>query len=157
MGLIKFKVGDIQRKRALRTEDVLVPEWAPEELSAEDAQRYAVTVRAMTGRERDAFESSMIQGEGKKRKPDTVNLRARLVARCIVAEPGEVPPNEVQLGEMDGAGLDRVFTVCQRLAGLSVADVEELEKNSAPGPNGSSPSISASPSDSHTPTNSSTT
>lgn len=46
----------------LQTEDVEVPEWGG-----------AVRVRSFTGRERDAFEASMVRGEGKDRKVDLTN------------------------------------------------------------------------------------
>jgi hypothetical protein len=150
----KFRIGDFPKVKALRTEDVPVPEWATEDMTAEEVAGLCVTVRAMTGKQRDAFEASLVSGEGKKRKADLVNVRAKLVAMCLVNEPGDAPLTEFQLGALDAAGLDRVFVVCQRLAGLTPEDVEELEKNSSPGLNGSLPSISASPSDLAIPTNS---
>ncbi len=51
----------------LQTEDIEVPEWGG-----------AVRVRSFTGRERDAFESSMVRGDGRDRKVDLTNMRARL-------------------------------------------------------------------------------
>ena len=65
----------------LQTEDVEVPEWGG-----------AVRVRSFTGRERDAFEASMVRGEGKDRKVDLTNMRARLASvggHCTVdSAPG---------------------------------------------------------------------
>lgn len=150
----RFKMADFPLVRPLATEDVAVPEWAADGASAAEAADLFVTVRALSGKQRDAFEASLVQGEGKKRKADLVNVRAKLCALCIVPDPGDAAWTEFQLGTLDAAALDRVFTVAQRLAGLSAADVEELEKNSSPGLNGSLPSTSVSPSESATLTNS---
>ena len=62
----------------LQTEDVEVPEWGG-----------AVRVRSLTGRERDAFEASMIRGEGRDRKVDLTNMRARLVGLTVIAQQAE--------------------------------------------------------------------
>jgi len=106
----------------MQTEIVPVPEWGGE-----------VIVKALTGRERDAFEAS-IAGErsGKRVKLDLENLRARFVAACVVDEKGQplFYPSDVKLlGEKSAAALQRVFAVGQRLSGLSDDDVEELAKN----------------------------
>ena len=62
----------------LQTEDVEVPEWGG-----------SVRVRSFTGRERDAFEASMVRGEGKARKVDLTNMRARLVGLTVIDEGGQ--------------------------------------------------------------------
>ena len=126
----------------LQTEDVEVPEWGG-----------AVRVRSFTGRERDAFEASMVRGEGRDRKVDLTNMRARLVGLTVIDETGQrlFTDDEVDLlGAKSGAALDRVFAVAQKLNGLSGADVEELSKNSSGVPSAVSTSASALPSGSHT-------
>ena len=126
----------------LKTEDVEVPEWGG-----------TVRVRSFTGRERDAFEASMVRGDGKDRKVDLTNMRARLVGLTVIDEAGQrlFTDEEVDLlGSKSGAALDRVFAVAQKLNGLSGADVEELSKNSSGVP--SAVSISASPLPLDTPT-----
>ena len=126
----------------LQTEDVEVPEWGG-----------AVRVRSFTGRERDAFESSMVRGEGRNRKVDLTNMRARLVGLTVIDETGQrlFTDEEVDLlGAKSGAALDRVFAIAQKLNGLSGADVEELSKNSNGVPSAVSISDSALPSDSTT-------
>ena len=131
----------------LQTEDVEVPEWGG-----------AVRVRSFTGRERDAFEASMVRGEGRDRKVDLTNMRARLVGLTVIDETGQrlFTDDEVDLlGAKSGAALDRVFSVAQKLNGLSGADVEELAKNSSGVPSAVSTSASALPSGSPTLTNSS--
>jgi len=131
----------------LQTEDVEVPEWGG-----------AVRVRSFTGRERDAFESSMVRGDGRDRKVDLTNMRARLVGLTVIDESGQrlFTDEEVDLlGAKSGAALDRVFAIAQKLNGLSGADVEELSKNSSGVPSAVSTSASALPSGSPTLTTSS--
>ena len=130
----------------LKTEDVEVPEWGG-----------TVRVRAFSGRERDAFEASLVRGDGKDRKVDLTNMRARLVALTVVDDSGQkvFTQDDVDLlGAKSGAALDRVFSVAQKLNGLSGADVEELTKNSSGAPSADSISASPSLSDSPTPTTS---
>ena len=130
----------------LKTEDVDVPEWGG-----------TVRVCAFSGRERDAFEASLVRGDGKDRKVDLTNMRARLVALTVVDDSGQkvFTQDDVDLlGAKSGAALDRVFSVAQKLNGLSGADVEELTKNSSGAPSADSISASPSLSDSPTPTTS---
>lgn len=123
----------------LRTEDVSVPEWGG-----------TVRARTLTGAERDAFESSMTVMVKGERQPNVRNLRARLVAACLVDEGGArlFDDGEVaSLGGKSAAALDRVFSICQRLNGFTAADVEDMEKNSASDqsaePGSDSPAVSA--------------
>jgi ribosomal protein L12E/L44/L45/RPP1/RPP2 len=132
----------------LKTEDVEVPEWGG-----------TVRVRSFTGRERDAFEASMVQGDGKDRRVDLTNMRARLVGLTVIDEAGQriFTDEEIDLlGAKAGAALDRVFAVAQKLNGLSGEDVEELTKNSSGAPSAVSTSDSPLPSATATLTTSST-
>ena len=131
----------------LQTEDVEVPEWGG-----------AVRVRSFTGRERDAFEASMVRGDGRDRRVDLTNMRARLVGLTVIDESGQRLFTDEEadlLGAKSGAALDRVFALAQKLNGLSGSDVEELTKNSSGVPSAASTSASALPSGSPTLTNSS--
>ena len=119
----------------LQTEDVEVPEWGG-----------AVRVRSFTGRERDAFEASMVRGDGRDRRVDLTNMRARLVGLTVIDESGQRLFTDEEadlLGAKSGAALDRVFAIAQKLNGLSGADVEELSKNSNGVPSAVSTSASA--------------
>lgn len=107
---------DIQR------EEVDVPEWGG-----------VVLVRGLNGKQRDALESSMIEGKGKNANVNLVNLRAKLVARSIVDEDdtrifddADIPA----LAEKSAVALNRVYEVAQRLSGITKDDVDELTKNS---------------------------
>lgn len=116
----------------LSFEDVEVPEWGG-----------SVRVRALSGHDRDEFEASMATMRGKKLVPDTENIRAKLVARCLIDEQGDpmFSQRDVwELGKKSAAALDRIFEVASRLSGLDADDIEELEGNSAGDQNGGSTS-----------------
>jgi hypothetical protein len=111
---------------ALKTEDVPVPEWGG-----------SVLVRELRGRERDEWEASLAVQRGNQMVPDVANMRAKLVARCVVGEDHEPlfsQQDVAALGELSAAALDRVFEVASRLSGLNPADVEEMAKNSGTAP-----------------------
>ena len=113
---------EILAKDDLKTEDLFVPEW--------DAW---VKVRTLNASERDWFEASTVQRNGKKVTTNLQNIRARLCLLCIVGENGErlfEQEDEFPLGGKSAAALDRIFTVAQRLNGLRDEDVDELAKNS---------------------------
>ena len=91
--------------------DVDVPEWGG-----------TVRVRMMTGAERDAFEAATVVRHGKKVETNLANIRARLVALCVVDEKGERLFSEADaeaLGKKSGSALGRVFEAAQRLNGLT--------------------------------------
>lgn len=112
----------------LATEVVPVPEWGG-----------AVTVRSMTGVDRDAFESSINRIEKDpstgqdKQVRDLDNFRARLCAATMVNANGKLlfpnPEDVVKLGKKNSKALDRVMKVAQRLNGIGAEDVEQLVKN----------------------------
>lgn len=103
----------------LKTEDVHVPEWGGD-----------VRIRMLTGEQRDAYETSMVElKKDGTPKSNTENVRARLVALCIVNENNEQMFNKADvklLGRKSAAALDRVATAAQRLNGISDEDIEEL-------------------------------
>jgi hypothetical protein len=115
----------------IKTEVVQVPEWGG-----------AVAVRELTGTERDTFEQSMVKvGADGKRAPDLTNMRAKLCAWCMVdGITGDrlfSDQDLAELGNKSAVALDRVFRAAQRINGMGGEDVE---KNSAPDPSGSSTS-----------------
>jgi len=101
---------------------VSVPEWGAD-----------VYVRGMTGRERDAWEASMLVRTGKGR-PDVnmENVRAKLVALTACDEQHNrifTDDDASWLGDTDCKALDRIFAVAQQLSGISDSDIESLVKN----------------------------
>lgn len=103
----------------LGRELVTIPEWGGD-----------VYVSEMTAAERDAFEAEWLKN--KEDGTETINLRARLVARVLCSDSGErifTDSDADALGRKSAAVVDRLFAVAQRLNGMSAADVEQLEKN----------------------------
>lgn len=121
---------EILQAEDLPTEDVEVPEWGG-----------TVRVRTLKGFERDRFEESITEQQGKTTRVIAEHLRAKLVALSVVDQDGERLFDEQDVRRLSGKSaraLDRVFAVAQRLSGISNDDVEELVKNSSDGPSASS-------------------
>ena len=105
----------------LATEVVEVPEWGG-----------SVTVRTMTGADRDAFEAALVRVVDGKREPDLTNMRAKLVALTVVDEAGErlFDAADVDaLARKSAAALDRVAAAAQRINGIGAEAAEETAKN----------------------------
>lgn len=90
------------------------------------------TMRAMTAAERDEWERGMVEfeGDGKNRRvkmklPD--NMRAKLVAKCLVAIDGtDIPTDrqtrallEQRLGQLNARTVGELFDWAQELNGLT--------------------------------------
>lgn len=106
----------------LETRDVTVPEWGG-----------VVRVKGLTAAERDAFESEIVQRNGRNVTQNLRNIRARLVAMSVINEDGArvFGFRDIEaLGEKSAKALDRVFSAAQELSGLRDEDVDELAKNS---------------------------
>lgn len=103
------------------TELVEVPEWGG-----------AVRVRGLTGSERDAFESEVVQRNGRDVRTNTRNIRARMVVMSVVNEDGSrmFSYHDIEaLGEKSARALDRIFGVAMRLSGLRDEDVAEMAED----------------------------
>lgn len=105
----------------LPTQEVEVPEWGG-----------TVLIRAMTGLERDAFESTMLVESDKETRASKLhNLRARLCAQVIVEADGITPVFSAKdlelLGAKNAKALNRVFEAARALSGFTEKDVKELE------------------------------
>lgn len=115
-----------------KTVEVEVPEWGG-----------SVLVRTLSGKERDAYESGTISIKNGKQVEDFDNLRARLVALCLVDEKGVrlfTAKDVTSLGNKSAAALQRVYNKCQELNAVSDKDVEELTENFDESPDESSTS-----------------
>jgi hypothetical protein len=116
----------------LKTETVDVPEWGG-----------VVLVRAMTGEERDQYESSVVEQRGKDTRVNLRNARAKLVALSSVDESGAklfTQADVAALSKKSASALQRVFDVAMRLSGISSADLDELTEEVQENPFGDSPS-----------------
>ena len=108
----------ILKAKDRKTETVKVPEWGGE-----------VLVTAMSGHDRDAFEASIVTADG---RTDLKNMRAKLVAACVVDEAGNrlFQPADIEaLGGKSASALDRIVQVAQRLNRLGDKQLEELKGN----------------------------
>lgn len=121
----------------MQTKDVPVPEWGGE-----------VRIRMLTGTERDAFEASTIEQrkDGTTRR-NLVNLRARLIAECVVVPDGPdkgrkmfVTADVKALGNKSAPALQRLFDACQEFNSFSDDDVAELAQGFDDAPSESSTS-----------------
>jgi hypothetical protein len=126
---------DIVAAQDIETETVEVPEWDG-----------AVIVRMMSGADRDRFENSLttVRADG-RHEANLTNMRSKLVAMCAVDEQGRplFGPDEIDdLAKKSAAAIERLFVVAQRMNGLAPENVADAIKNSAPGLNGASPSVS---------------
>jgi len=109
----------------MATEIVEVPEWGG-----------SVKVKALTGSERDKYESDSLTGRGRNRDINLANIRARLVALTVIDDNGKPLFSSIDIAALGGKSakaLDRIFDVAQRLSGISEEDIEELAKNSESG------------------------
>jgi hypothetical protein len=107
-------------------EDVKVPEWGG-----------TVRVVGMSGSDRNAYQASLvvIGSNGNVQRLNMTDQLAKLLARCLT--DGEFnrlfSDKEVKaLGAKNGAVLERLSGVAQRLSGLRKEDVEAASGKSAP-------------------------
>lgn len=99
----------------------------------------SVTVKSMSGVERDAFESTIntpitdAETGATTTSRNMENFRARLCAACMVNTNGKLlfpnPEDVVKLGKKNSKALDRVMSVAQKINGIGAKETEELVKN----------------------------
>ena len=114
----KLSRDDILLANDLTDEDVQVPEWGG-----------VVTVRTMTGTQRDAMSAALAGGDG---KADMSKFRSVVLAHTLVGEDGAPlfqAADVDALGGKNGAVLDRLFRVADRLNGLTDTAVEAAKGN----------------------------
>lgn len=111
----------------LQRETVPVPEWG------EGAE---VIISEMSGEAADdwAAETYTVDGDGEdaKVKVNRKNFQARAVAACLVDEAGNrlfTTEEVAKLGRKSGKVLGRLFSVADRLNGLTPKSRKALEKN----------------------------
>lgn len=117
----------ILRAQDQKQEAIDVPEWGGR-----------VLVRALSGAERDRFESSVVLTNKRgDREVNLRNMRAKLVVlSCVDANGHRIfqDSDVAAIGEKNAAALQRVYDVAAKLSGVSKDDADELAKNSLGGP-----------------------
>ena len=109
---------EILKSQDAKYQEVDVPEWGG-----------SVRIATMSGYARDRFETSIIDKNGKM---NTVNIRAKLVAACLVDENGNLLFSEQEveaLGKKSCMALDRIFGIAQKMNGVGQTELEVLAKN----------------------------
>jgi len=105
----------------LPREPVEVPEWGA-----------TVYVREMTGKERDEYESNLIDKKDMPIKERLRNMRAQLVVLCTVDEDGQriFSDDDVEaVGNKSAKALNRIVDAAQNMNQLSDRDIEETAGN----------------------------
>jgi len=123
---------DILNAPDIQKELVSVPGWGGE-----------VWVKAISGTELSHFQSSMLVYHGQSTRANLENIHAKLVSLACVDENGQRLFTEKDipaLGKKSAECLNLVFTVAQRLAGLSNEAVDELAEGLEKDPFEDSPS-----------------
>lgn len=108
------------------TEVVPVPEWGGE-----------VNIRTLSGEQRDLLDRLTIEWRNKKSK----NIRAVYVIAAVVGDDGEPLFTEEHLevlGAKSAVPLTRIWLAVRKQNAMDEAEVEDLAKNSGPGPSDSS-------------------
>jgi hypothetical protein len=104
-----------------RYDTVECPEWGG-----------TVRLTSITGAQRDAYESSLIEERGNSRKANLRNARAKLIILTAVDEAGTklfTQDDLRDLGRKNAAPIDRLFDVARKLCGMSEEDVDKLTEN----------------------------
>ncbi len=117
------KMKELTAQEILTTEDIVeelveVPEW-----------KGTVRVRGLTGRERDAYEASLLDQRGRSTKANLQNARSKLVVLSVRNADGSRMFTEAQIPELSAksaSALNRVWKKALELAGMGDEDVEEL-------------------------------
>ena len=117
---------DILTAQDQQTEDIFVPQW-----------NGTVTIRSMTGTERDKYEASLVsytrdaQGRPQVGAIELDNLRARLISLVAIDETGTrlfTSSDVLVLGEKNANALDLLFQAAQRLSNLTPPAIEAAKE-----------------------------
>ncbi|GGN46791.1 hypothetical protein [Streptomyces fuscichromogenes] len=115
-------------------EDIPVAEWGG-----------TVRLLGLSGTARNAYEASLVAlgPNGSVQRVRLENATSKLVAMCLVDENFErlyTDKEVTELGKRNGAVLQRLHQVAQRLSGLGKKELEAATGNSEPEVSGSSTS-----------------
>lgn len=115
--------------KELTAEEILGSHDIIEELLEVPEWKGTVRVRGLTGRERDAYEASLLDQRGRSTKANLQNARTKLVVLAVHNPDGSRMFNESQISELSSksaAALDRIWQKARDLSGMSDEDIEEL-------------------------------
>jgi len=121
--------GQGENMKELTASEILGMEDITEELVDVPEWKGTVRVRGLTGRERDAYEASLLEQRGRNTRANLQNARAKLVMLSVRNVDGSRMFNEAQIGELSAksaAALNRVWKKAMELSGMNESDVEEL-------------------------------
>jgi hypothetical protein len=93
--------------------------FAPKPVETEievDGKAFSVLLKPLTSAQRDKFEASVVGVDGKR---DLTNLRARLVADCLVNADGKPLGSAKDLGELDARLVGALFEKVRELNGMA--------------------------------------
>jgi hypothetical protein len=85
-----------------------------------------VFLKPLTSAQRDRFEASVVGIDGKR---NLENLRARLVADCLVTDTGAKVGKAEAIGELDARLVGALFDKVRELNGMDAEAVEEAGKD----------------------------
>lgn len=131
---VMLKKQQIIEAKDIQYFDVNVPEWAPEGSTDEEKENCFVLIKTLSGKERDAFEASMIQGVGKAQRIDMQNVRAKFCSLIIVdpdtRERMFGKPEIDLLAAKSAPALQRVYDKGMEVSRFTKEDIEELVSKS---------------------------
>lgn len=108
-----------------KMEALVIKEWKDKE-----GNPGTVYIRQMTAREQDKFEQDC---QGKNGGPNLINIRAKMVAVCLVNAQGEkICKDEsavLKLSAKSGAVLNRIIDKITELNRITEEDLDKIAKN----------------------------
>jgi hypothetical protein len=127
----------ISRESVIKSErfemvEVDVTEWGEINPETGKPQKSSVFVRELSGREKDNFESGLVEIKGRKQKLKLEDLRARMaVAVCCDENRNPIFKSEdvEWLTQKSSRPLTRIYNAAKEINDLSEEDEEELLKN----------------------------
>lgn len=126
---------DILGMDDIPTEEVIVPEW----------KNRKVLISGLTAAGKNAYQASLSEMHGNKRKIKLEHATAKLLVRAMVdakRQPLFTESDIIRLGTKSAAVLERLAKVASRLSGMDEEDAAETVKNSEAAQSDDSPTVS---------------
>lgn len=115
----------------IATEFVPIPEWAPK--GDPNPSRFGVTARALTGRQRAAWQRDGMVTKGKVQEVNYNAVTVNLVVMGTIGPDGQqifTKDDASRLLDRSAKALQRIADVVMRLSGISEDEMDTLVKNS---------------------------